>query len=168
MQEKDFELLTSMYQNCQTAILSIQDIEPQVESEELRAELREEKERYQDFLFTCKEIAEKENQELPDNSMFEKARLWTSIKMTTIFDNSTRHLAEMLLNDFLERVEFRRQLAALRAGRVVVVARDRRLVFAAVIGSVRKAEVCAAVEHEQVHRAVRRQYLVERGGGVLG
>ena len=81
MQEKDFELLTSMYQNCQTAILSIQDIEPQVESEELRAELRE----------------EKENQELPDNSMFEKARLWTSIKMTTIFDNSTRHLAEMLL-----------------------------------------------------------------------
>ena len=29
--------------------------------------------------------------------MFEKARLWTSIKMTTIFDNSTRHLAEMLL-----------------------------------------------------------------------
>lgn len=97
MQEKDFELLTSMYQNCQTAILSIQDIEPQVESEELRAELREEKERYQDFLFTCKEIAEKENQELPDNSMFEKARLWTSIKMTTIFDNSTRHLAEMLL-----------------------------------------------------------------------
>lgn len=97
MNNKDFKLLTSIYQNCQTAILSIQDIEPQVEDENLRAELREEKERYSDFLFLCKEIAERENKELPDNSMFEKARLWTSIKMTTIFDNSTRHLAEMLL-----------------------------------------------------------------------
>ena len=45
----------------------------------------------------AKEIAEREKYELPDNNMFEKARLWTSIKMTTMFDKSTRHLAEMLL-----------------------------------------------------------------------
>ncbi len=91
--DKDFELLTSIYQNCKTAIKSIEDIEPAVENEELRAELREEMEHYREFAKKCKSI----NPELPDNNAFEKAKLWTSIKMTTMFDKSTRHLAEMLL-----------------------------------------------------------------------
>ena len=91
--DRDFELLTSIYQNCETAIKSIEDIEPAVENEELRAELREEMEHYREFTKKCKSI----NPELPDNNAFEKAKLWTSIKMATMFDKSTRHLAEMLL-----------------------------------------------------------------------
>ncbi len=93
--ERDKELLTSIYQNCMTAVQSIENIEPDVKNEDLRAELREEKAHYTDFAHRCREFAG--DFELPDNSMFEKARLWTSIKMTTVMDKSTRHLAEMLL-----------------------------------------------------------------------
>lgn len=97
MQDKDFELLTSIYQNCSTAISSIKDIEPSVEDATLRAELREEYEHYEEFADRCRQIATHYQKELPDNSIVEKAKLWTSIKMTTLTNKSTRHLAEMLL-----------------------------------------------------------------------
>lgn len=95
--QKDYDLLTSMYQNCQTAIQSINDIEGSVQDEELRAELREELEHYQDFAQKCQQLVGSGDKSLADNNIFEKARLWTSIKMTTLTDKSTRHLAEMLL-----------------------------------------------------------------------
>ncbi len=94
--QRDTELLTSIYQNCQTAIQSINDIEPEVKNKELRAELREELSHYTEFSKRCEQILGAKD-DLPDNNIFEKARLWTSIKMTTLFDKSTRHLAEMLL-----------------------------------------------------------------------
>ncbi len=97
MTEKDNELLTSIYQNCRTAIQSIADIESNVESKVLRAELREEKERYEKFAKNCEQIAKEDGKELADNNLFEKAKLWTSVKMSTLTDKSTRHIAEMLL-----------------------------------------------------------------------
>ena len=94
--DTDFEFLTSIYQNCQTAIQSIENIESATQSEELRSELREEKEHYQSFANKC--IANNtEDKKLPDNNLFEKAKLWTSIKMTTLTNKSTRHIAEMML-----------------------------------------------------------------------
>jgi len=94
--DANFELLTSLYQNCQTAISSIEDIESAVKNEELRAELREEKSHYIDFAKKCEEL-NRDKKELPDNNFFEKAKLWTSIKMTTLTNKSTRHIAEMML-----------------------------------------------------------------------
>ena len=92
----NFELLTSLYQNCKTAISSIKDIESAVKDENLRAELREEKDHYIAFSKKCQEMNH-EKKDLPDNNFFEKAKLWTSIKMTTLTDKSTRHTAEMML-----------------------------------------------------------------------
>ncbi len=94
--DANFELLTSLYQNCQTAISSIEDIESAVKDENLRAELREEKSHYIDFAKKCQE-QNSEKKDLPDNNIFEKAKLWTSIKMTTLANKSTRHIAEMML-----------------------------------------------------------------------
>ena len=97
MEKQNLELLTSIYQNCRIGVQSIQDIEPSVEDENLRAELREELEQYNNFAVRCEKIAKEYEEILPDNHILEKARLWTSIKMTTLTDKSTRHLAEMLL-----------------------------------------------------------------------
>lgn len=97
MTEKDIKLLTSMYQNCQIAKTSINDIEPSADSRELRAELREEMARYDEFSQKCEMLANHSGVVLPDNNFIEKAKIWTSIKMTTLTDKSTRHLAEMLL-----------------------------------------------------------------------
>lgn len=97
MNQKNNDLLTSVYQNCRTAIQSISDIESSVQSEILRAEIREEKERYENFATQCERIADENKSELADNNLFEKAKLWTSVKMSTLTDKSTRHIAEMLL-----------------------------------------------------------------------
>lgn len=97
MNQKDLDLLTSVYQNCRTAIQSIADIENSVESEVLRAELREEKEHYENFASKCTQFASENETELADNNIFEKAKLWTSVKMSTFTDKTTRHIAEMLL-----------------------------------------------------------------------
>lgn len=97
MDKRNNELLTSIYQNCKTAIQSIADIEESAEDENLRAELREEKERYTEFAKKCEHIASENNSKLDDNNLLEKAKLWASIKMTTMTDKTTRHIAEMLL-----------------------------------------------------------------------
>ena len=42
-------------------------------------------------------MAKEKKYELKDNNIFEKMRLWTSIQMGTLTNNSTRHLAELML-----------------------------------------------------------------------
>ncbi len=97
MSEDDLNLLTSLYQNCKTATQSLHDILPKVMDMKLLQELKTQYNTYLDFISECLDCAHKNGQTLCDNSLFEKMRLWTSIKMTTLFDKSTRHLAEMLL-----------------------------------------------------------------------
>lgn len=97
MKENNQELLTSIYQNCQTAVSSIDDIWNAVEDENLKQELHSQRQKYDNFAQKCLDIAKNFNTKLPDNSIFEKAKLWTSIKMTTLTNKSTRHIAEMML-----------------------------------------------------------------------
>ncbi len=97
MNDNDLNLLTSVYQNCKTAMQSIHDIETSIDDEGLRKELRKQLEQYTDFAKHCEEIADKSKQKLDDNNFFEKAKMWTSIKMATLTDKTTRHIAEMLL-----------------------------------------------------------------------
>ena len=97
MKENNLNLLTSIYQNCQTALSSISDIIDEVKNDGLRNELQEEANNYEQFSQLCQEIAQENNIKLKDNNLIEKAKLWTSIKMATLTDKSTRHIAEMLL-----------------------------------------------------------------------
>lgn len=97
MKKTDLELLTSIYQNAKTATQSINDILPAVTEKELKHELSNEITEYELIIKQCEMIAGNRAEELKDNSWFEKAKLWTSIKMTTLTNKSTRHLTEMLL-----------------------------------------------------------------------
>ena len=100
MNEK--ELLTSyinaVYQNTRTAIQSLEDILPKVEDDGFKKELASQQDGYYTI---CKEIemlAKSEGIEgIKDNNWFEKARLWSSIKMSTMTDKSNRHIAELML-----------------------------------------------------------------------
>ena len=97
MNENETNLITSLYQNCKTATQSIHDIIPKVNDMQLLQELKTEYDRYLDFIGKCLSFAHKNNKCLPDNNYYEKVKLWTSIKMTTIINKSTRHLTEMLI-----------------------------------------------------------------------
>ena len=97
MTDADLKLLTSLYQNTKTATQSIHDILPKVNNEKLLTELKHQYSEYLDLSTKYLNYAHSQNQVLPDNTFFEKTRLWMSIKMATLFKKDTRHLAEMLL-----------------------------------------------------------------------
>lgn len=91
------QFLNAVYQNSKTGMLSIKDIMPAVKHDELRQELSREYDEYEKIATKCEVFAKEHDVDIKDNTWMEKIRLWSSIKMTTIMDNSTRHLAEMLL-----------------------------------------------------------------------
>ena len=96
------ELLTSyinaVYQNTRTAIQSIEDIITKVEDDGFKKELATQQDGYYTL---CKEIemlAKAEGIEgIKDNNWLEKARLWTSVNMSTMTDKSNRKIAELML-----------------------------------------------------------------------
>ena len=89
--------LTSLDQNMCTALQSIEDLMPKVEDNNLRKELSDEYTNYDIISRECEMIGKSEDIDLKDNTLLEKIRLWSSIKMTTMMDKSTRHIAEMML-----------------------------------------------------------------------
>lgn len=91
------ELVISMYQNTSTAIQSISDLIKKADDKVFQSLLEAQAKRYKEIKAKIKKLSDKEHIDLKDNSWFEKAKLWTSIQMGTIADNSTRHLAELML-----------------------------------------------------------------------
>ncbi|MGN1207872.1 MAG: hypothetical protein ACI4TI_00185 [Christensenellales bacterium] len=96
-QERIEDFVNTIYQNLSTALKSIEEILKICDDDKLKAELNSEKQKYlelkNELLNVCLDISTKPK----DNNIFEKAKLFTSIKMTTLADKSTRHLAEMML-----------------------------------------------------------------------
>ena len=70
MKQTDFELLTSVYQNAEIAVQSIENLLPMVRDDNLREELKKERRGYLGFFKHCREIDTKK--ELKENNFFEK------------------------------------------------------------------------------------------------
>lgn len=95
MQNK--QVLVSIYQNCSTGVQSINDLIKKTEDKSFKDILNAQYDRYASFNQKVETMAEEKGIELKDNNWFEKARMWTSVQMSTLTDNSTRHLAELML-----------------------------------------------------------------------
>ena len=96
--EKLTEYLNAIYQNIKTAVQSIEDILTKVEDNKLQQELAREQDKYQALEKECELFAKAEKIEgINDNNWFEKAKLWSSINMSTMTDKTTRHIAELML-----------------------------------------------------------------------
>lgn len=91
------DFVNTIFQNTSTAIQSIDEILTLNKNEEFLRELNREKQGYLDFKNKVLKFCTQNGLKADDNSWLEKTRLFTSIKMTTIFDKSLRHLAEMML-----------------------------------------------------------------------
>ena len=89
--------LTSLYQNVNVALQSIEDLMPKIEDEKLRKELSNEYATYDILARECEMLGKSEDINLKENNWFEKIRLWSSINLSTMTDKSTRHIAEMML-----------------------------------------------------------------------
>lgn len=92
------EYLNAVYQNIRTAIQSIEDILPNVKDDELKKELASEEDKYLILEKECELLAKAEKIDgIKDNNWLEKAKLWSSIKMSTMTDKTNRHIAELML-----------------------------------------------------------------------
>lgn len=90
--------LNAIYQNTKTALQSIEDILPKIECKNLKDEIAREQDAYYVIARECELFAKSEKIEgIKDNNWIEKAKLWTSINMSTIADKSARKIAELML-----------------------------------------------------------------------
>lgn len=98
MKEKEEKYLNAIYQNIRTAIQSIEDIIPKSTNDDLTSELSKEQDEYICLAKECEAYAKAEKIEgLKDNNFIEKAKLWASVNMSTMMDDSTRKIAELML-----------------------------------------------------------------------
>ena len=100
MEQKEFitRYLNAIYQNTKTALQSIEDILPKTDNKELKNELAREQDAYFCIAKECELFAKSENVEnIKDNNFIEKAKLWTSINMSTLMNSTTRHITELML-----------------------------------------------------------------------
>ena len=100
MEDKELitEYIDAIYQNIRTAVQSIEDILPKVKDSNLQKELANEEDKYIALEKECELFAKAEKIEgIKDNNWLEKAKLWSSINMSTMTDKTTRHIAELML-----------------------------------------------------------------------
>ncbi len=95
--KKSEEVLAEIHRNCQLAIQSITDILPETEETELREELLAQHEEYEHFGARAAMLARDKNIELKNPGPIKKAMMWSSIKMSTMKDDSSAHIAEMMV-----------------------------------------------------------------------
>lgn len=90
--------LNAVYQNIKTAVQSIDDLLPKVKDDNLKKELASQQDKYLALQKECEVLAQAEKLEkIKDNNWLEKARLWSSINLSTLTNKTTRHIAEMML-----------------------------------------------------------------------
>ena len=102
MDNINLKLLNVIFQNTKMAIQSIQELMPSIKCVNLIQEVSEQESEYQIIAKECSMIATSENQNLKDNNWFEKARLWSENKFLILTDNSTAHIAEMMIIGTME------------------------------------------------------------------
>ena len=90
--------LNGVYQNIKTAVQSIEDLLPKVVDNSFKKELASEQDYYIALQKECEVFAQSEKiEKIKDNNWLEKAKLWSSINLSTLTNKTTRHLAEMML-----------------------------------------------------------------------
>ncbi|MBQ4099781.1 MAG: hypothetical protein IJC87_06660 [Clostridia bacterium] len=93
----DEEVLTSVYKNAHIALQSISDIIGATDDKEMKDELQSEYDGYEDFIGKLSSYMREIGLEPKDIGMLQKAFMFTSIKMNTLADDSTSHIAELMI-----------------------------------------------------------------------
>ena len=94
--EKLTQYATSLFQNANVGMQSINDILPRTKCQHLRAELQNEYIELRKIKEEVCEFAHAHGVQVKENNFFEKSRMWLSVKMGTLFNRSTRHIAELM------------------------------------------------------------------------
>ncbi len=95
--KSDSEILAEIYRNAQLAQVSITDLLPEVEDEEIKEELLREHEEYEKICSQAAHLASRYELDLKEPSPIKKAMMWSAIKMNAATDNSKQNIAQMMI-----------------------------------------------------------------------
>ena len=95
--KSDSEILAEIYRNAQLAQVSITDLLPEVEDEEIKEELLREHEEYEKICSQAASLATRYDLNLKEPSPIKQAMMWSAIKMNAATDNSKQNIAQMMI-----------------------------------------------------------------------
>lgn len=95
--KSDKEILAEVYRNAQLALQSISDILPEIEDGAVREEVLREHEEYEKISGRAAQLARLRGVRLKEPNPVKKAMMWSAIKMNTAADNSSQHIAQMMI-----------------------------------------------------------------------
>lgn len=93
--EINFNLITAIYQNLQTAKQSINNVIEKINDTKLKKELKRQFKDYDELSESCEDLARVYEIELADNNFFKKAKMWLNVNMATLMDKSNRKIASI-------------------------------------------------------------------------
>ncbi len=91
------KFLNEIYKNTKMAVQSIENMYPKFRNTKLKQFMKDTQEKYLSYMQQCKKIAKQKKLELKDANFFSKSMLKLSISMSTLFDKSSEHIAELFL-----------------------------------------------------------------------
>ena len=95
--KKSEEVLAEVHRNCEYAKQSIADILPETDDEQIKEELLRQHEEYERIAGMAALLARERAIELKNPGPIKKAMMWSGIKMNTMKDDSSAHIAEMMV-----------------------------------------------------------------------
>ncbi len=91
------EALNAVYKTAQIGLSSISNVLEKVTQTDFKEELTSEYEGYEKFASALATFISENEYELKDVNPMKKAFMWTSIKLNTLTDSSSNHVAELML-----------------------------------------------------------------------
>lgn len=94
---KNQELLNAIFKNTRMATLAIDSIHDKFENKKLSVLIKKQNKKYEDITHRCQQIASENEIELTDVGGMQKMMSTSAINVKTYIDNSTSHIAEMMI-----------------------------------------------------------------------
>lgn len=95
--DKDFRAAENIYRNAKVAALSIDEVQKKLTDDNLKSELSYEREGYENFLQEFSDFLKEQNYRAEDLPALKKAGMKIGIAMNTLTDNSSPHVANLML-----------------------------------------------------------------------
>lgn len=96
-QDSSKNLLEAIYKNSRMATLAIDSIFDKFENKQLLSLIKKQNKKYEDITHQCEKIAKELGYEMGDVNTMAKMMSTSSINMKTFLDNSTSHIAKMMI-----------------------------------------------------------------------
>ena len=116
MTQTEIDCIDNLYKNAHIAIQSISDVLPDCKDEEFEKELKLEYDGYKEMVDKISAFMKQKGLEPKEINVFKKAGMWMGIKMNSLTDKSTSHLADMMVKGTVMGITELKQLLSREDG----------------------------------------------------